>query len=90
MLNNKKLINYLIVRENNVNSYLKNFDITKDDFNSLFINNKDELTRYYDEAYNHAVKLVMDDEYVGITFDNLDKIKEFLEEQNGKTKSIAM
>ena len=27
MLNNKKLINYLIVRENNVNSYLKNFDI---------------------------------------------------------------
>ena len=36
MLNNKKLINYLIVRENNVNSYLKNFDITKDDFNSLF------------------------------------------------------
>ena len=27
----------------NVNSYLKNFDITKDDFNSLFINNKDEL-----------------------------------------------
>ena len=29
MLNNKKLINYLIVRENNVNSYLKNFDIIK-------------------------------------------------------------
>mgnify|MGYP001419046360 CR=1 FL=1 len=74
MLNNKKLINYLIVRENNVNSYLKNFDITKDDFNSLFINNKDELTRYYGEAYNRAVTKVMDDEYVGITFDNLEKI----------------
>ena len=74
MLNNKKLINYLIVRENNVNSYLKNFDITKDDFNSLFINNKDELARYYDEAYNRAVTKVMDDEYVGITFDNLEKI----------------
>ena len=53
---------------------MKNFDITKDDFNSLFINNKDELTRYYDEAYNRAVTKVMDDEYVGITFDNLEKI----------------
>ena len=89
MLNNKKLINYLIVHENNVNSYLKNFDITKDDFNSLFINNKDELARYYDEAYNRAVTKVMDDEYVGITFDNLDRINEFLNE-DGKIKTLAM
>ena len=89
MLNNKKLINYLIVRENNVNSYLKNFDITKDDFNSLFINNKDELTRYYDESYNREVTKVMDDEYVGITFDNLDRINEFLNE-DGKIKTLAM
>lgn len=89
MLNNKKLINYLIVRENNVNSYLKNFDITKDDFNSLFINNKDELARYYDEAYNRAATKVMDDEYVGITFDNLDRINEFLNE-DGKIKTLAM
>ena len=87
MLNNKKLINYLIVRENNVNSYLKNFDITKDDFNSLFINNKDELIRYYDEAYNRAVTKVMDDEYVVITFDNLDRINEFLNEDGKITAS---
>ena len=55
----------------------------------LFINNKDELTRYYDEAYNRAVTKVMDDEYVGITFDNLDRINEFLNE-DGKIKTLAM
>jgi len=31
----------------------------------------------------------MDDEYVGITFDNLDAIKEALEEKE-KAKSLAM
>lgn len=89
MLKNQKLISYLIVHENKINTYLNNFDITKDDFNSLFINNKDELTRYYDEAYNRAVTKVMDDEYVGITFDNLDRINEFLNE-DGKIKTLAM
>lgn len=90
MLNNQKLVSYLVIRENNVNSYLKNFDITKDEFNPLFITNKEELRRYYDEEYNHAVTLVIDDEYVGKTFDNLDIIKEVLEEENEKTKSLAM
>lgn len=90
MLKNSKLINYLVVHEANNNKYLDNFDITKDNFNSLFISNKDELKRYYDKEYNHAVTKVMDDEYVGITFDNLDTIKDFLEEQNGKAKSLAM
>lgn len=90
MLKNSKLINYLVVHESNNNKYLDNFDITKDNFNSLFISNKDELKRYYDKEYNYAVTKVMDDEYVGITFDNLDTIKDFLEEQNGKAKSLAM
>ena len=31
----------------------------------------------------------MDDEYVGITFDNLDRINEFLNE-DGKIKTLAM
>ena len=71
MLNNKKLINYLIVRENNVNSYLKNFDITKDDFNSLFINNKDELTRYYDEILTFTYKYVVLKDYTLIPINDV-------------------
>ncbi len=90
MLNNQKLVSYLVIRENNVSSYLSEFNIAKDDFNPLFITNKEELRRYYDEEYNHAVTLVIDDEYVGKTFDNLDIIKEVLEEKNEKTKSLAM
>ena len=90
MSNNQKLMSYLIVREKKISTYLNNFDIAKDVFNPLFVNNKDELTRYYEEQYNRAVTKVMDDEYVGITFDNLDMIKDFLEEQKGKAKSLAM
>ena len=89
MLNNQKLISYLIVRENKINTYLNSFDITKDDFNPLFITDKKELRSYYDDQYNRALTKVTDDEYVGITFDNLDTIKEVLEE-NEKAKSLAM
>lgn len=89
MLKNQKLISYLIVHENKINTYLNNFDITKDDFNPLLISSKDELIKYYDREYNLALTKVMDDEYVGITFNNLDKINEVLEE-NGKTKSLVI
>ncbi len=90
MSNNQKLMSYLIVRENKINTYLSNFDIAKDVFNPLFITDIEALREYYEDQYNRAVTKVMDDEYVGITFDNLDKIKEFLEEQKGKAKSLAM
>ena len=56
-------------------NYLKNFIISKETFNiNIKPCNIDILKRYYDDNYKKASILVMDDEYVGITFDNLEKI----------------
>ena len=56
-------------------NYLKNFIISKEIFNiNIKPNNIDILKRYYDDNYKKSSILVMDDEYVGITFDNLEKI----------------
>ena len=56
-------------------NYLKNFIISKEIFNiNIKPNNIDILKRYYYDNYKKASILVMDDEYVGITFDNLEKI----------------
>ena len=56
-------------------NYLKKFIISKEIFNiNIKPCNIDILKRYYDDNYKKASILVMDDEYVGITFDNLDKI----------------
>lgn len=56
-------------------NYLKKFIISKEIFNiNIKPRNIDILKRYYDAAYKKAAILVMDDEYVGITFDNLEKI----------------
>ena len=55
--------------------YLKNFIISKEIFSiNIKPNNIDVLKRYYDDNYKKASILVMDDEYVCITFDNLEKI----------------
>ena len=71
-------------------NYLKKFIISKEIFNiNIKPNNIDILKRYYDDNYKKASILVMDDEYVGITFDNLDRINEFLNE-DGKIKTLAM
>lgn len=56
-------------------NYLKKFIISKEIFNiNIKPNNIDILKRYYDDNYKKASILVMEDEYVGITFDNLEKI----------------
>ena len=56
-------------------NYLKNFIISKEIFNiNIKPCNIDILKRYYDDNYKKASILVMEDEYVGITFDNLEKI----------------
>ncbi len=56
-------------------NYLTNFIISKEIFDiNIKPRNIDILKRYYDAAYKKAAILVMDDEYVGITFDNLEKI----------------
>ena len=87
MLKEQKLISYLVVREKVSTGYLSKFNIAKDDFNSLPVSNNAELRRYYDEEYKRALTKVMDDEYVGITFDNLDAIKEALEEKIEKAEA---
>lgn len=56
-------------------NYLKNFIISKEIFNiDIKYEDLDILKKYYDNTYEKVSVLVMDDEYVGITFDNLDKI----------------
>lgn len=56
-------------------SYLRSFAISKEIFNiKIKEGNIDILKRYYDDMYKKASILVMDDEYVGNTFDNLEKI----------------
>lgn len=67
-------------------SYLENFIISKESFD-IDINKEDIniLKRYYKDSYDKALRLVTDDEYVGITFDNLYKIKNLIKtyEKNG-------
>ena len=56
-------------------TYLRSFAISKEIFNiKIKEGNIDILKRYYDYMYKKASILVMDDEYVGNTFDNLEKI----------------
>ena len=56
-------------------TYLRSFAISKEIFNiKIKAGNIDILKRYYDDMYKKASILVMDDEYVGNTFDNLEKI----------------
>ena len=56
-------------------TYLRSFAISKEILNiKIKEGNIDILKRYYDDMYKKASILVMDDEYVGNTFDNLEKI----------------
>lgn len=66
-------------------NYLKKFIISKEDFDYNMILNEDDkviLQKYYVDSYNHAETLVMDDEYVGKSFDNLDKISKVLKNKH--------
>ncbi len=64
-----------MLTENELLNYLTNFIISEDVFNiNIKCENIDVLKRYYDSAYKAASVLVIEDEYVGITFDNLEKI----------------
>lgn len=75
MKNKKAIINYL---ENFIISKeLFDIDIDKEDISIL--------KRYYKDSHEKALRIVTDDEYVGITFDNLYKIKNLIKiyEKNG-------
>lgn len=62
--------------------YLLNYDIAKDLFNPSMINSEYDkvvLKKFHDDALEKANVLVLEDEVVGITYDNLDIISNVLE-----------
>ena len=63
--------------------YLANFDIARELFDaSLVKNNIDKIVmkRYYDSKLKRANVLVIEDEFVGITYKNLETISDLLDE----------
>ena len=62
-------------------NYLLNFDISHDVFDETVINtdgDKFRVRKYYDSTLEKAERLVLDSEFVGITFANLSKIYKIL------------
>lgn len=62
--------------------YLLNYDIAKDLFNPSMVNSEYDkvvLKKFHDDALEKANVLVLEDEVVGITYDNLDIISNVLE-----------
>lgn len=71
------------VNENVLLDYLKNFDIARDLFDKSVVKSNNDralIKRYYDSKRENADRLVMEDEFVGITYKNLDTIDNLLEE----------
>lgn len=68
-----------------LNLYLENYVISEQVFDAkVNASNVDTLTRYYEDSYNKASSLVIDGELVGITFDNLDIIKNLIKSKHSK------
>lgn len=66
-----------------LNLYLKRYVISEQVFDAkISENNVETLREYYNDSYAKAVRLVTDDEYVGITFNNLDKIKSLIKDRH--------
>lgn len=82
MMNDEKVVK---LYDSLLEKYLLNFDITQDTFNPNVIRSdidKVVLERYYDSALENARRLVIEDELVGITFDNLDVMVKVLKQTN--------
>lgn len=63
--------------KNSLEGYLASYVISKEIFNygnDLSDYERMLLLRYYDDSKQRADRLVTDDEFVGITYDNLDII----------------
>lgn len=79
---------------------LKNFDITKEVFPAEVIESVadpvlkvlvlHELSVYYKECKEMADRLTLEDEYVGITYDNLNIIKNVLVKNISKNKHVLV
>lgn len=68
-----------------LNLYLESYVISEQVFDAkVNASNVDTLTRYYSDSYNKASSLVIDGELVGITFDNLDIIKNLIKSKHSK------
>lgn len=66
-----------------LNLYLKRYVISEQVFDAkISENNVETLREYYNDSYAKAARLVTDDEYVGITFNNLDKIKSLIKDRH--------
>lgn len=71
------------IEEKSLLDYLKNFDIARDLFDKTVVRSNNDraiIKRYCDSKREHANLLVMEDEFVGITYKNLDTIDNLLEE----------
>lgn len=76
---------------NELEKYLEKYDISTQLFEKSLVNTEEDkriLKRYYDSAYEHAKTLVVDDELVGISFDNLDIMNSILDSENKKSKLV--
>lgn len=74
---------YAFPKVDSLANYLTNYVISKETFNffgNLGDSETELLLRYYDDSRKRADILVTEDEFVGITFDNLDIIKSLLQE----------
>lgn len=68
---------YPFLPKNSLEGYLASYVISKEIFNysnDLSDYERRLLLRYYDDSKQRADRLVTDDEFVGITYDNLDII----------------
>ena len=71
------------INDNMLLEYLRDFDIARELFDaSLVRNNIDKMVmkRYYDSKLKRANVLVAEDEFVGITYNNLETINDLLDE----------
>lgn len=67
--------------ESSLEEYLKSYIISCEVFDSTSVKTEYDnmlLKRFYDEAKENANRLVLEDELVGITYDNLDIIEQTL------------
>lgn len=76
-------IGLIQINDNALLEYLANFDIARELFDVSMVKNvhdKVVMKKYYDSKLKHANVLVTDDEFVGITYNNLETISDLLEE----------
>lgn len=82
IMNNEKVVK---LYDSLLEKYLLNFNIAQDPFNTNVVRSEIDkvvLERYYDSALEKARILVIEDELVGITFDNLDVMVKVLKQTN--------